>query len=156
MTVRVVPMTRLNLHRNPDMPITLTLTEGVLPQPAISQAVEQITHSFMKHHALSGNKVMTANVTAHVNVLPKGLSFAGGKEVEGAWIETKTPSFALASHDVQTGFFTEASEIVHQLSGGRLPRERIWTNGVHAVDGTWAIDGVTLTNAEIVQAVSNG
>jgi hypothetical protein len=136
------------------MPITLTLTEGVLPDAAIPQAVEQITNAFLRHHALSGNRVMTPNVTAHVNLLPRGLSFAGGKPVEGAWIETKTPSFALADHDVQSGFFSEATEIVHALSGGTLPRQRIWTNGVHAVDGTWAIDGITMTNAEIGAAVS--
>lgn len=138
------------------MPITLTLTEGVLPQAAISVAIAQITDSFMKHHALSGNKVMTPNVTAHVNVLPKGLSFAGGKEVDGAWVETKTPSFALASHQVQSSFFTEATDIVHRLSGGKLPKERIWANGVHAVDGTWNINGVPMTNAQIGEAVSKG
>lgn len=138
------------------MPITLTLTEGVLPQPAIAQAVEQITASFMKHHGLAGNKVMTPNVTAHVNVLPKGLSFAGGKAVEGAWIETKTPSFALASREVQTSFFTEATQIVHALSGGTLPKERIWANGVHAVDGTWNLNGVPMTNAQIGEAVAQG
>lgn len=138
------------------MPITLTLTEGVLPSAAISKAIAQITDSFMKHHAMSGNKVMTPNVTAHVNVLPKGLSFAGGKEVDGAWIETKTPSFALANHEVQASFFTEATQIVHQLSGGKLPKERIWANGVHAVDGTWNINGVPMTNAQIGEAVSKG
>jgi hypothetical protein len=136
------------------MPITLTLTEGVLPDAAIPQAVEQITNAFLRHHALSGNRVMTPNVTAHVNLLPRGLSFAGGKPVEGAWIETTTPSFALADQHVQSGFFSEATEIVHALSGGTLPRQRIWTNGVHAVDGTWAIDGITMTNAEIGAAVS--
>lgn len=138
------------------MPITLTLTEGVLPQPAIAKAVEAITSSFMKHHALTGNKVMTPNVTAHVNLLPKGLSFAGGKEVDGAWIETKTPSFALANREVQSNFFSEATQIVHELSGGTLPKERIWANGVHAVDGTWNINGVAMTNAQIGEAVSRG
>lgn len=138
------------------MPITLTLTEGVLPQPAIAQAVEQITASFLKHHALSGNTVMTPNVTAHVNLLPRGLSFAGGQPVEGAWIETKTPSFALASHEVQSSFFAEATQIVHRLSGGTLPKERIWSNGVHAVDGTWNLNGVPMTNAQIGEAVAHG
>jgi hypothetical protein len=138
------------------MPITLTLTEGVLPQAAIAQAIEQITDSFMRHHALSGNKVMTPNVTAHVNLVQKGFSFAAGKPVDGAWIETKTPSFALADHDVQFSFFTEATQIVHDLSGGSLPKKQIWTNGVHAVDGTWNLDGVTMTNAQIGQAVAKG
>lgn len=138
------------------MPITLTLTEGVLPTPAIKTAVARITESFLRHHGMTGNTVMTPNVTAHVNLLPKGLSFAGGEEVDGAWIETKTPSFALADRDIQKSFFDEATRIVHDLSGGGLPKERIWTNGVHAVDGTWNIDGTPLTNAEIGAAVSKG
>ncbi len=138
------------------MPISLTLTEGVIPAGQLGLAVRQITDSFLRHHGLGGNKVMTPNVTTHLNVLPRGHTFAGGQPVEGAWIETKTPSFALADHDVQTAFFGEATEILHALSGGTLARERIWSNGVHAVDGTWNLDGKALTNAELGAAVSAG
>lgn len=138
------------------MPITLTLTQGALPDGAEAQAIVRITDAFLAAHSLSGNKVMTPNVTAHVNILPKGATFAGGKPVEGAWIETKTPSFALADHAVQARFFNEATEILHELSGRRLPKERIWANGVHAVDGTWNINGIPMTNNEIGAAVANG
>ena len=138
------------------MPISLTLTEGVLPKGAEKQAIARITDAFLKYHGMSGNTVMTPNVTAHLNVLPKGATFAGGKEVDGAWVETKTPSFALANHEVQAGFFAEATQIIHELSGGKLPKERIWANGVHAVDGTWNINGKPLTNAQIGEAVSHG
>lgn len=138
------------------MPISLTFSEGVLSPAAISQAAAQITDSLLKHHALSGNKVMTPNITALVNVVPKGFAFAGGEPVDGAWIETKTPSFALASHDVQSAFFAEATQIIHELSGGQLPKERIWSNGVHAVDGTWNINGVAMTNAQLGEAASKG
>jgi hypothetical protein len=138
------------------VPITLTLTQGAIPDAAVPQAVQRITESFLAVHRLSGNKVMTPNVTAHVNILPKGATFAGGEPVEGAWIETKTPSFALANHEVQTAFFNEATQIIHELSGQCLPKERIWANGMHAVDGTWNIDGKPLTNAEIGEAVANG
>lgn len=134
----------------------LTLTEGVLPSGAVKQAIAQLTASFLDHHGMSGNKVMTPNVTAHVNIIPKGLTFSGGNEVEGAWIELKTPSFALADHKIQASFFSTATQIVHDLSGGKLPKEKIWTNGVHAVDGTWNINGVPLTNAGISEAVSKG
>jgi hypothetical protein len=136
------------------MPITLTVTEGVLSQEKIEQAIEKLTASFLAHHDMTGNKVMTRNVTAHVNVIPKGLTFAAGKPVEGAWIETKTPSFALADNKVQKSFFTEATQIIQDLSGGKLTREKIWANGVHTVDGNWNIDGIPLTNAGIVEAVS--
>jgi hypothetical protein len=138
------------------MPITLTLTEGVLPANAVPTAIEQITASFLKHHALTGNKLMTPNVTAHVHIVPRGLSFAGGQVVEGAWIETRTPSFALADREVQSGFFTEATQIVHRLSGGRLPKERIWASGVHAVDGTWNIGGEPMSNTQIAEAAAQG
>lgn len=138
------------------MPLTLTLTEGVLPLGTVKQAIAQLTASFLDHHGMSGNKVMTPNITAHVNIIPKGLTFSGGKEVDGAWIELKTPSFALADHKIQASFFSTATQIIHDLSGGKLPKEKIWTNGVHAVDGTWNINGVPLTNAGISEAVSKG
>lgn len=138
------------------MPLTLTLTEGVLSVDAAKTAIARITDSFLRHHGMAGNTVMTPNVTAHVNLLPKGMTFAGGKEVDGAWIETKTPSFALADRDIQKRFFDEATRILQDLSGGTLPKERIWANGVHAVDGTWNINGTPLTNAEIGAAVAKG
>lgn len=138
------------------MPITLTLTEGVLSQGKIEQAIEKLTQSFLAHHNMSGNKVMTRNVTAHVNIIPNGLSFAAGKPVEGAWIETKTPSFALADNKIQESFFNEATQIIHNLTGGELSKQKIWANGVHTVDGTWNIDGVPLTNAGIGEAISKG
>lgn len=136
------------------MPISITLTEGVIPAEKVGVAVEEITKSFLKHHGLGGNKVMTPNVTTHLNVLPKGHTFAGGQPVDGAWVETKTPSFALADHEIQTAFFGEATQILHDLSGGTLAKDRIWSNGVHAVDGTWNIDGRALTNEEIGAAVA--
>lgn len=136
------------------MPISITLTEGVIPADKVGTAVAQITDSFLRHHGLGGNKVMTPNVTTHLNILPKGHSFAGGKPVDGAWVETKTPSFALADHEIQTAFFGEATQILHDLSGGTLAKDHIWSNGVHAVDGTWNIDGRALTNEEIGAAVA--
>lgn len=138
------------------MPITLTLTEGVLPESAIAQAVARITKAFLTAHNLDGNKVMTPNVTAHVNLLPIGATFAGGRPVEGAWVETRTPSFALTDRDVQQRFYSEATQILHDLSDGTLAKERIWTNGVHAVDGTWNLDGVALSNSELGAAISAG
>lgn len=138
------------------MPITLTLTQGAIPDAAVPQAVQRITDAFLSAHSLAANKVMTPNVTAHVNILPKGATFAGGKPIEGAWIETKTPSFALADRGVQSRFFGEATEILHELSGRRLPKDHIWANGVHTVDGTWNLNGTSMTNVEIGEAISQG
>ena len=57
------------------MPLTLTLTEGVLPSGTEKQAVAQITDAMLKWHGLTGNKVMTPNITAMVNVIPKESTF---------------------------------------------------------------------------------
>lgn len=138
------------------MPLTLTLTEGVLPNGAERSAITQITDAFLKAHGLSGNKVMRPNVTAQVNLVPKGLAFSGGEPVDGVWIEWKVPSFALADRDVQKAFFAEATEIVHSLSGGKLPKERIWTNALFTVDGTWNMNGVAMTNTELGAELSKG
>ncbi|MCJ7873317.1 hypothetical protein [Phaeobacter sp. J2-8] len=143
-------------QRKLGMPITLTLTQGVLPAGQEAVAVAQITDAFLKHHGLAGHRVMTPNVTAHLVVLPKESTFSGGKPVAGAWVETKTPSFALADRAVQAAFFCEATQILHDLSGGTLSKDRIWSNGVHAVDGTWNIAGKALSNAEIAEALSAG
>jgi hypothetical protein len=72
------------------MPITLTFTEGVLPVAKAKEAIAQITASFLKHHGMTGNKVMTRNLTAHVHIVPKGLTFSGGKEIDAAWLETRS------------------------------------------------------------------
>lgn len=138
------------------MPLTLTLTEGVLPAGAERTAVIRITEAFLKHHGLTGNKVMTPNVTATVHVLRKGATFSGGQEFAGAWIEWKVPSFALTDRAVQRGFFADATEIIHELSGRRHPKDNVYTNVVHAVDGTWNLDGQALTNAELGAAISKG
>jgi hypothetical protein len=138
------------------MPLTLTLTEGVLPPGAEKQAIAQITDAFLKRHGMADNTTMRANVTAHYQVLPKGSTFSGGREVSAAWVEWKTPSFALADRTVQKEFFANATDIIHELSGRKIPKDNIYVNVVHAVDGGWNFNGAAMTNAEIVQAVSRG
>lgn len=138
------------------MPLTLTLTQGVLPEGAEKIAVANITDAFLKWHGLTGNTVMTPNVTAHVHILPQETTFAGGKEVAGAWVEWKVPSFALADRNIQQGFFEDVTNIIHELSGYKHPKAHIWTNALHTVDGTWNLDGKAMTNAELGAAISAG
>jgi len=66
-----------------------------------------------------------------------------------AFIEWKVPSFAFASREVQVGYIEEATNIIHELSGAHHPKERIWVNVVHAVDGAWGIAGMALNNAQL-------
>lgn len=138
------------------MPVAITLTEGVLPAGKEVEAGKRITDAFLKWHGLAGNKVMTPNVTNHIHIIPKERTLSGGVPFSGAWIETKTPSFALSSREVQEGFFKEATDIIEELSGGKLPREHIYANAVHTVDGTWNMDGRAMTNEELAARISNG
>ncbi len=138
------------------MPLTLTLSEGVLPVGTEKQAIARLTDSMLKWHGLTGNPVMTQNVTAHVQVLPKKSTFSGGQEFSGAWVEWKVPAFAFNSREIQVGHFKEATEIIHELSGSKQAKDHIYVNVVHAVDGAWNLDGQAMTNEELGQAISKG
>ena len=138
------------------MPLTLTLTEGVLPAGTEKQAVVQLTDAMLERHGLTGNKVMTPNITATVHVLSKGSTFSGGKEFAGAWVEWKVPSFAFNSREIQIGHFKDATEIIHELSGGKQPKDNIYVNVVHSVDGAWNLDGLAMTNEQLGETISKG
>ena len=66
------------------------------------------------------------------------------------------PSFAFNSREIQQGFFKEATDIIHQLSGGKQPKDNIYVNVLHAVDGAWNLDGQAMTNEELGEAISKG
>lgn len=138
------------------MPLTLTLTAGVIPASMIQVAIERLTQSMLKWHTLTGNSVMTPNVTANVHILPEGRSFSGGRPFKAAWIEWKVPSFAFASREIQSGFGAEATDIIEGLSGGKQPRDNIYFNVVHTVDGAWNLDGRAMSNEELGAAIAQG
>lgn len=135
------------------MPLTLTITEGVLPTGSEKQAFACLSEAMLERHGLTGNEVMTPNITGTIHVLPREQTFSGTEEVSGAWIEWKVPSFAFNTREIQQGFF-DATELIHEMSGGKLPVERIWINVVHTVDGAWNLDGQAMTNEQLVQAIS--
>jgi hypothetical protein len=138
------------------MPLSLHVTEGVIPVGTEKQAIKKITDIMLKWHGLSGNKVMTPNVTAMVQVLPKGSTFSGGQEVSGAWIEFKTPAFAFTDREVQKGVAKEATEVIYELSGRKQAKDNIYFNVIHTVDGTWNLDGIAMTNEELGQVIAQG
>lgn len=138
------------------MPLTLTLTDNVLPTQNIKTAVERLTSSMLRWHQLSGNSVMTPNVTANVHIVPAGLSFSGGEPFSGAWVEWKVPSFAFADREIQRGFGNDATDIIEELSGGSQPRHNIYFNVVHTVDGAWNLDGRAMDNEELGSVIGNG
>lgn len=138
------------------MPLTLTVTEGVLPKGKEKETFAKLSDAMLKWHGLTGNKVMTPNVIGHINVISKEHTFSGSKEAAVAFVEWKVPSFAFSKREIQQGYFDEATNIVHEMSGGKLPKDHIWINVLHAPDGAWGINGQAMTNAELIEAVSKG
>lgn len=138
------------------MPLTLTLTEGVLPKGQEKVAFARLSEAMLKWHGLTGNKVMTENVIGSIHVLPMDATFTGMKETPVAFVEWKVPSFAFTSRDVQVGYFAEATNIIHEMSGGKQPKDKIYVNVLHAVDGAWNLDGQAMTNAQLGEAIAKG
>jgi len=138
------------------MPLTLTLTEGVLPKGQEKIAFARLSDAMLKWHGLSGNTVMTPNVVGSIHVVSQEHSFSGSKETPVVFIEWKVPSFAFATREIQTGYVAEVTNIIHEMSGGKQPKDHIWVNVVHAVDGAWGIAGNAMTNAELGGAISKG
>lgn len=138
------------------MPLTLTISERVLPKGTEKLAYSRLSDAMLKWHGLSGNKVMTPNVIGHINVINKEHTFSGSKEAPVAFVEWKVPSFAFTDRKAQQGYVEEATNIIHEMSGGKQPRDHIWVNVVHAVDGAWGINGNAMTNGELIDAVSKG
>ncbi len=136
------------------MPLTLTLTEGVLPKGQERVAFAHLSELMLKHHGLTGNAKMTANVVGSVHLAPPGTTFTGMKETPVVFVEWKVPSFAFSSREVQIAYFREATDYIHELSGGKQPKDKIFINVVHAVDGSWNLDGRAHTNAEIMEAIA--
>jgi len=136
------------------MPLTLLITEGVLPKDREQDTVARLSEAFLRLHGLAGNRFLTPNVIGHVQVLAAGSSYSGLKAAPVAIVEWLTPSFAFATREIQTAYVAEATEIIHEASGRRHPRESIWVNLKHAVDGMWGIGGKAYTNAELGELVA--
>ena len=138
------------------MPLTLTISEGVLPTGTEKQAFASLCDAMLKWHGLTGNKVMTPNVVGSINVIPKDRTFSGSKEASIAFVEWKVPSFAFNTSEIQQGYIAEATDIIHEMSAKKLPKSNIWVNVVHAVNGAWGIGGQAMTNNQLGEAISHG
>lgn len=136
------------------MPLTLNLSENVLPKGQEPVAMAKLIEAMIRHHGLAGNAVMAANVIGTYHILSADQAMIGDSAAPVAIIEWKVPSVLFADRAVQQAYFAEATDIIHTLSGGTQPRERIFINVVHAVDGAWNFNGVAMTNAEIGAALS--
>lgn len=138
------------------MPLTLTLTEGVLPQGHEKLAFRRLAEAMLRWHGLAGNRFMTAAVIGSIHVLPKDATYAGLVENPVVFIEWKVPPVAFAQREIQLGYIDEVTSIIHDMTGGRHPKDKIWVNVIHAVDGTWGIAGQAMTSEQLGAAIAGG
>jgi len=138
------------------MPLTLTLTEGVLPKGQEKVAFSRLAQAMLKWHGLTGNKALTPNVVGSISLLRREQTYSGLQESSVAFIGWRVPSIAFAKRVVLRGYVEEATSIIHEMSGGKHPKDRIWVNVLHAVDGAWGVNGTAMTNGEIKEAASKG
>jgi len=138
------------------MPLTLTLTAGVLPAGQEKVAFNRLCEALLKWTGLTGNRFMMPNVIGSIHVVAPEHTFSGSTEVPVVFVEWKLPPIALTDREVQIGYIAEATQIIHEMSGGRQPKDRIWVNVVHAVEGTWGIAGHAMTSAELGEAIGKG
>ena len=131
------------------MPLTLIVTEGVLPKEREQQTIARLSEAFLRLHNLAGNAAMTPNVIGHVQVVPADRSFSGLKASPIAIVEWLTPSLAFSTREVQQAYIAEGTQIVFEACDGKHPKEHIWVHVTHAVDGAWGIAGKAYTNAEL-------
>jgi len=136
------------------MPLTLTLTEGAIPAGQEKELFRRLSEAMLRWTGLTGNPFMTEAVIGSIHLLPRERTLAGLTEAAVAFVEWKVPPIAFVDRDVQIGYIREATDLVHAGSGGRLPKNRIWVNVVHAVEGTWGIEGVAMTSDQLVEAIS--
>jgi hypothetical protein len=68
----------------------------------------------------------------------------------------ESPLLAFASRETQKGFGQATVDIIHELSGGKQPKDNIYFNVVHTVDGAWNLDSQAMSNEELGTAISKG
>ncbi|WP_322053376.1 Tautomerase enzyme [Paraburkholderia bannensis] len=135
------------------MPITLTVSEGVLSADAEVQTFAALTQALLSVAQLEGNAFMTPNVIGTLNVIPASRVFSAGKPAAAAFVELTLPLIALATPEAKQVFTEKATAILEQAAEGRLTRDRIWTNIVYAADGSWGIAGRAHSNADLIEAI---
>lgn len=128
------------------MPLTLTLSEGVLPAGTEKKAFSRLCKCMLKWHGLTGNNAIIPNITGSIRIMPKNPSYPETAETSAIWVEWKVPSYVFDSLEIQQGYSTEATGMLYDMAGGKLSKDRIWINVVHAVDGAWNFNCKAMTN----------
>lgn len=138
------------------MPLTLTVSDGLLPKGEEKEIFKGLCDLMLKWHGILGNKVMTPNVVGSIHIIPEEHTFSGGEINKVAFIEWKVPSFVFSDRDIQKGYVQDATNLLCDKTNGKIQKQNVWVNVVHAVDGAWGIGSEALTNDDLKSAIAQG
>lgn len=137
------------------MPITVTVSAGVLDAAAEAQILPRLSQALLARHGLTGNAFMTPAVVGSLNVLPDGRIFTGGRAETAIFVELKVPSVTFQTQDARQGFVDDVHAVLRDLTRGRYPKDKTFVNITYAVDGSWAIGEKAYTNDELGAAIAS-
>lgn len=135
------------------MPITISLTKGLLTPQGEREIHTRITAALLDVHGLAGNEFLTQTISGHVHVHPQECSFVGGKPQSLAIIEIKAPSVTFPNQEVKDHFVKQVTDLVDELKAGTHPRERTFVNVTHTLDGAWGIAGRAYTSQALEEGI---
>jgi len=135
------------------MPLTVSATQGIFTPENEKKLVPELSVLMLKIHGLTGNKFMTPVVIGHLNIISPDSIFSGGVPATSVFIEWKVPSFGFGTQQILNDYVREATNIAVSLSNGKLSQKKVFVNVVHAVDGSWGVNGKAYTNAELGAAI---
>ena len=136
------------------MPVQVIATEGVFTASAEQEVFAKLTDLLLELNGLSRNKFMAPNIIGEVTTIPKGRTFSGGKPTTIVIFELKVPSIVLPNRDLQLAWIERGTAIILEAASGKISKDRIWGNVVHAIDGLWGINGHAYTNTELGAVLS--
>lgn len=136
------------------MPMQIIASEGVFGPAAEQVVFAQLTELLLELNGLSGHPFMTPNIIGEVTVIPKDRTFSGGKATDIVVFELKVPGIVLPTRELQLAWIERATQIIVEAAAGKVTKERVWGNVVHAVDGLWGIGGHAYSNDELAAALS--
>jgi len=136
------------------MPMEIIATEGVFTPTAAQEVFAKLTDLLLELNGLSENEFMAPNIIGEMTIVPKGRTFSGGKATEIAIFELKVPAIVLPTREAQLAWIERGTRIILEAAAGKLDRDRVWGNVVHAVDGLWGINAHAYTNEELGAVLS--
>jgi phenylpyruvate tautomerase PptA (4-oxalocrotonate tautomerase family) len=130
------------------MPLTIKITEDAIPAEAEGELIADLSAAFLKHNGTLNNKFLPENFPAVMLSIPRSRTYVNGRPIELALVELRVAPSALSSREAKQNWVSEATQLVHRASQGRIAQEHVWVNVVFNED-FWGVAGKTYSNDEL-------